>query len=267
MTARIRYLAFLTDHPSDLAAFYARHLSLDELGRSGEGDVSLTDGYYNLTFLKRRAQLNEPRTEIGLHHIGVEVDGADEAAAVKTRYGALSPNLPLIGEPGGVHFGDFRIFDPEGLAVSVSQSGFGVSPVVDRLPRLRHIAYNALWPEGILHFFELVFGFRELPTSFQYRKGGHENRFCGDGWTNLAIHPFYCDAEGHEARYGVNHFGFLVSDVVDKVEGFSRETQVAERPATRPYAEYRLLDPEGNRFDLSQTKGWEVDVHKWARAS
>lgn len=39
---------------------------------------------------------------------------------------------------------------------------------------------------------------------------------------NLAIHPFYNQSEGHEARFG---------------------------------------------FDLSSTKGWEVDVDKWERAA
>lgn len=267
MTARIRHLAFLSDHPEELATFYTRQLGLEALHRSAEGDVSLTDGFYNLSFIKRRPELNETRNELGLHHIGVEVDGADEVAAVRERYRAFCPNLPLVEEKRGPYFGDFRIFDPEGLPVSVSQSAFGMGPILDRLPRVRHIAYNALWPEGILNFFVLVFGFKELPTSMQRRTQGRGNRFCGDGATNLAIHPFYSDTEGHEPHYGVNHFGFLVSDVADRVESLSREIKVAKRPATRPYAEYRLVDPEGNRFDLSQTKGWEVDVKKWARAS
>lgn len=268
MGARIRHLAFLSEKPDELAAFYRSDLGLQELNRSPEGDVSLTDGYYNLTFIKNRPELNETRTQPGLHHIGVEVDGAEEADAVKARYQAMPQRFPIVEERlGGGYLGDFRIFDPEGLPVSVSTTGFGVGPAVDRLPRVRHIAYNALWPEGILNFFLLIFNFRELPTSMQRRKQGRGNRFCGDGWTNLAIHPFYNDIEGHEPHYGVNHFGFLVSDVANTVDRLSKEVAVAKRPATRPYAEYRLVDPQGNKFDLSQTKGWEVDIDKWARAS
>ncbi len=41
----IRYLAFLSDDPSALADFYGRHFALDELGRSNQGDVSLSDGF------------------------------------------------------------------------------------------------------------------------------------------------------------------------------------------------------------------------------
>ena len=263
-SSRIRYLAFLSDEPGDLADFYARHLDLKELGRSNQGDVSTTDGFFNITFLRRRGDLHESRTERGLHHIGIEVDNL---AATLERYRALRPNMPIIDEPGGLHFGDVRIFDPEGSPISLSERPFGVEGEATQLPRLRHIAYNALWPEGILNFYILMFGYRELGASLERRKQGKANRFAGDGWTNLAIHPFYNRSEGHEARYGVNHFGFLVPDVVRKVDEFAQEIPVAKRPPSRPYAEYRLHDREGNMFDLSQTKGWEVDVDKWERAA
>ena len=39
--------------------------------------------------------------------------------------------------------------------------------------------------------------------------------------------------------------------------------KIVPRPSTRPYAEFRFRDIEGNALDLSQTKGWEVDVDKW----
>jgi hypothetical protein len=51
------------------------------------------------------------------------------------------------------------------------------------------------------------------------------------------------------------------------VDDLSKEIPVSKRPDSRPYAEYRLHDPEGNKFDLGQTKGWEVDVNKWAKAA
>jgi hypothetical protein len=254
----------MSDTPAELAEFYERHLALEELGRSNHGDVTTTDGFFNITFMKRRAELHEPHMDTGLHHFGLEVD---DLAAVIERYKALCPNMPVVDEPGGLHFGDCRIYGPEGLPISLAQRPFGIDAAADRLPRLRHIACNALWPEGFLNFFTLIFGFRELEASRERRSQGRLNRFAGDGFTNLAIHPFYSDTEGHEAKYGVNHFGFLVSDVVAKVDEFSREIPVAKRPESRPYAEYRLHDKEGNKFDLSQIKGWEVDVDKWEAAA
>jgi hypothetical protein len=55
--------------------------------------------------------------------------------------------------------------------------------------------------------------------------------------------------------------------MVRKVDEFAREIPVTKRPASRPYAEYRVHDREGNMFDLSQSKGWEVDVDKWENAA
>src|SRR5690348_8138650 len=136
MKARIRYLAYLSDAPDELAGFYARHLGLDELGRSAEGDVSVSDGFYNITFLKRRRQLREPHNELGLHHIGLEVDNLDETL---NRYRAFNPNWPVRDEPGGLHFGAKRVYDPEGNPISLMQGSFGVRERTNRVPRLRHI--------------------------------------------------------------------------------------------------------------------------------
>ncbi|MDX1485214.1 MAG: VOC family protein [Alphaproteobacteria bacterium] len=258
---RMRYLAFLSDDPATLADFYARHFDLDELGRSNSGDVSLTDGFYNLTFLRRREALNEPHTETGLHHVGVQVD--DMARAVAAYRGTTYGDV-LIDEPGGIHFGDKRFYDPELAPVSVSEGGFGAPPARDVRPaHIAHVAFNALVPQRILVFYSNLFGFREVTNSINFRGRGRLNRFAGDGVTNLAIHPFFHDTEGHEGRFGVNHFGFLVDDIERRLEALAKEIHVAARPANRPFAEYRLQDPEGNKFDLSQTKGWEVDVDVW----
>jgi len=263
--SRIRYLAFLSDDPGALADFYGRHFGLDELGRSNEGDVSLTDGFYNMTFLRRRPDLHELHNETGLHHIGLQVADIGE---VTREYLRCMPDGVMVAEPGGLHFGERRFFDPESGPVTVSTTGFGAPAERDlRLPHIAHIALNALIPQRMLEFYTSVFGHREVNTSLTYRQRGRLNRFAGDGVTNLAIHPFYNDTEGHEARYGVNHFGFLVDDIDRKLEALSKEIEVAARPESRPFAEYRLFDPEGNKFDLSQKKGWEVDVDVWDSAA
>ncbi len=258
---QMRYLAFLSDEPQALAEFYQRHFALIELGRSNEGDVSLSDGFYNLTFLRRREALNEPHLENGLHHVGLQVDSMERALAEyrRTTYGEV-----VVDEPSGVHFGDVRFFDPEGMPVSVSEGGFGAPATREVRPaRIQHVAFNSLLPQRILHFYSTVFGFREVTNSVKFRGRGRMNRFAGDGVTNLAIHPYFHDTEGHEARFGVNHFGFLVNDMDRRLDALSKEIQVAKRPANRPFAEYRLFDPEGNKFDLSQAKGWEVDIDVW----
>src|SRR5262245_25261000 len=44
--ATLRYVAFLSQDPATLVDFYHRFLATEELGRSPEGDISITDGYY-----------------------------------------------------------------------------------------------------------------------------------------------------------------------------------------------------------------------------
>jgi hypothetical protein len=119
----------------------------------------------------------------------------------------------------------------------------------------------------MLLFYTQVFGLREIPSSYLRRQQGRGNRFCADGKTNLAIHPFYNRIEGHEARFGINHIGFLTNEMQATMAELSSVLKIAPRPSTRPYAEFRFRDIEGNALDLSQTKGWEVDIDKWETAA
>src|SRR5687768_12522133 len=170
----LRYVAFLADEPEKIADFYHRFLGTEELGRSVDGNVSITDGFYNLTFFKRRAALGEMRMDLGLHHIGLEVDDLE---AVKGKYLALNPRGMILQEPNDIHHGEIRIHDPECLPVSISSKGFGVPKSKEKqFPRIRHIAYNALDPEMMLRFYTQVFGLREVPSSYLRRQQGRGNR-------------------------------------------------------------------------------------------
>ena len=263
--ATLRYIAFISENPETLTEFYRRFLGTDEIGRSPEGDISITDGFYNLTLFKKRPALGEMRMEPGLHYIGLEVDNLEE---VNGRYLAINPRGMILQEPEDIHHGKIRIHDPECHPVSLSTQRFGVPEGKEKsFPRIRHIAYNALDPETMLRFYTQVLGLREVPSSYERRNQGRDNRFCGDGKTNLAIHPFYNRIEGHEARFGINHVGFLVNDMQAVMAELSSVLKIAPRPSTRPYAEFRFRDLEGNALDLSQTKGWEVDIGKWETAT
>jgi len=258
--AVINYLAVISENPEQLAGFYHRFLKTDEIGRSPEGDISITDGFYNITLFKRRPGLHEPRMEVGLNHIGLEVESLEE---MKNRYLRFKPRGTIIPEPGDIHHGQIRIHDPDGNPVTLSEKGFGVR-TSRRMPGIRHVAYNTHDPEGMREFYCGVLGLREVTVSYQYRKDGKLNRFVGDGFTNLAIHPFYnFGSAGHEMKFGINHIGFLVPDLQKAMEEISAGASIQKRPADRPYAEFRFTDPEGNRLDLSQDKGWEVDIDKW----
>ena len=121
--ATLRYVAFLAQDPAKLVEFYHRFLRTEELGRSPEGDISITDGYYNLTFFRQRPALGEMRMDLGLHHIGLEVDNLEET---KGKFLALNPRGMILQEPDDIHHGEIRIHDPECHPVSLSTKGFGV---------------------------------------------------------------------------------------------------------------------------------------------
>ena len=264
--ARIRYLALLCAEPTGLAGFYGRCFGMEEMGRSAEGDITLTDGGFNLTLFRARTQLREPSMEVGLHHLGIAVDNIDETLA---RYRAFNPRGVVMPEKGDLQHGEVRIHDPESHPVSLSQKNFGVRDVLGRVPRVAHLALNALDTELMLAFYREVFGFRELFEAHResMKRPGYRNKHVGDGFSNVAIQAFYNDEVGHEARFGIAHFGILVGDSKAKAEEVGQNgASFKARPAHRTQSEIRMRDPEGNGCDLSQ-RGWEVDTDKWVRAA
>jgi hypothetical protein len=69
-----------------------------------------------------------------------------------------------------------------------------------------------------------------------------------DGYLTLAL----LRNRGEATPSGINHFGFQVDDIKDTEERLKKfEEPLTERPANRPYAEYRAMDPDGNLFDVS----------------
>ena len=255
---RIRYLAMLCADPAGLAGFYRDCFGLEEMGRTDAGDLTLTDGGFNITLFKKRPQLHEPRMERGLHHLGIAVESLEETLA---RYRAFNPRGVIIPESGDLQHGELRIHDPECHPVSLSQRHFGLDGASGAIPRIAHIALNALDTERVRDFYAQVFGFRELFEAHResMKRPGYRNKHVGDGHTNVAIQTFYSDEVGHEARFGIAHFGFLVDSSAAMAEVVTRAgATVKARPAHRTQSEIRMRDPEGNGCDLSQ-RGWEVD--------
>jgi len=255
---RIRYLAMLCADPAGLAGFYRDCFGLEEMGRTDAGDLTLTDGGFNITLFKQRPQLHEPRMERGLHHLGIAVESLEETLA---RYRAFDPRGVIIAESGDLQHGEVRIHDPECHPVSLSQRHFGLDGASGAIPRIAHIALNALDTERVRDFYAQVFGFRELFEAHResMKRPGYRNKHVGDGHTNVAIQTFYSDEVGHEARFGIAHFGFLVDSSQAMAETVTRAgATVKARPAHRTQSEIRMRDPEGNGCDLSQ-RGWEVD--------
>ncbi len=104
------------------------------------------------------------------------------------------------------------------------------------MARLRYLAAVAKDPSSLAQFYMDGLGMAELVRS-------------NDGDVSLSD----------------GYFNFILErDTSQKAAQLAQnQVAVADRPAIRPYAELRMVDPEDNGFDLTQRKDWEVDVDKW----
>ncbi|HEY7061886.1 MAG TPA: VOC family protein [Chloroflexota bacterium] len=256
MQATIRYLAIVSDDPERLARFYATTFGLRELGRSSAGDVSLTDGFYNLSLLAARPELGAT----GPRQIGIAVD---DKAALKDRLQRYAPDVALAPDEGGLHHGEYCVADPNGFAVSVSTRNFGVPDGTSALPAVRHVAMCEPRGDVVADFFANVFGL-EKAFLHQWRPTG---RFMTDGTINLAL---LADAEEMRAagrpvtvdhfKQGLTHYGFETPRVGAFVDQLPTDTRREQRLDRRDAADYyRIWDPDGNHFDLRVAGAWSDD--------
>ncbi|HLG71661.1 MAG TPA: VOC family protein [Chloroflexota bacterium] len=261
MQAHLRYLAIVSEQPAALAAYYKTFYGLRELGQSAAGDVTLTDGFYNLTIFQA-----QPGDKFGLHHVGVAVDDLRE---VEARLEEAMPEAELTPENGDLQHGECRLVDPSGLPVSLSTSGFHTPDDRRGFPAIHHIAIKVADTDAMLDFYKTVFGFREVSSSLMRRQQNWKSRFAGDGSTCFAILPLGENeaAAGNISKPGLNHFGFVVEDMEGMLARLPASGETARRPATRLQAEFRTFDPDHNGIDISQQAGFEVDFEKWARAA
>jgi catechol 2,3-dioxygenase-like lactoylglutathione lyase family enzyme len=122
-------------------------------------------------------------------------------------------------------------------------------------PKIRHLAIMSRNPEKLAQFYADVFDMKIIHTGGDSSKA----RFLSDGYLTLAILPHKLQGS---APVGLNHFGFHVgnrSEIMRRIVAQGLE-EPKERPAERPYAEYRGVDLEGNWFDLSQHGFEEVET-------
>ncbi|MFC8096785.1 VOC family protein [Streptomyces sp. NPDC057301] len=111
-------------------------------------------------------------------------------------------------------------------------------------PALRHLAIVARDPEALARFYS------ELFSMEVFHRDDDGSCFLSDGYLTLALIAHRLDGD---VPVGMNHFGFQVEDVAAtaaQLQAMGADLP-AERHTTRPFAEYRAIDPEGNWFDLS----------------
>ena len=117
-------------------------------------------------------------------------------------------------------------------------------------PTIRHIALFTRDPDKLAEFYKNVFGMDILHRSEATKTEG-KAVYMSDGYLTLALLPHRLNGD---AAIGLNHFGFTVentAEISEKLVAAGVE-EPKMRPSTRPFAEHRGCDPDGNYFDLSQ---------------
>ena len=175
-------------------------------------------------------------------------------------------------------YGEYRIKDPEGIPIILSEKGYGASGQ-RKVPGIRHIATSNKDPERKFQFYSRVLGMRDAgrtddevrkhismslghaPSESQIRPRGNRPPagFAGDGFNKLGPPALARDRTASRLQsFRLSSSKSSRTHVPNRREGFERLDQ---RPANR-FAEYRIWDPEGNAIDLSERKGYKVNVDK-----
>jgi len=113
----IRHIALFTPEPRKMADFYSKVLDMKEVGLTEGASIYVSDGYMNLAVLYRRQE--EP---VGLHHFGFHVQNFDD---VQTRLEKAGVRC-VANRPEGLPFAGYRVHDPEGNGIDISQQGWRV---------------------------------------------------------------------------------------------------------------------------------------------
>ena len=110
------------------------------------------------------------------------------------------------------------------------------------MAKIRHLAFKTKDPARLAKFYEDVFDMKVINTESSGAV------YMSDGYITVAL----LRNRGEAAPSGFNHFGFQVDDVEDLERRLAKYNEpLTVRPSTRPYAEQRAMDPDGNLFDVS----------------
>ena len=138
---KIKHIAMTANDPQKVAAFYMELFGMEEVGRSGDSHVYLSDGEMNLTIRSCKAEGDADVGEggagfEGIHHIGFVVDDIEEYSEKALKIGAkmLSPAKAVsVGAGSGTGAtpgkqspsnADVKISGPNGVVLDMSQTGW-----------------------------------------------------------------------------------------------------------------------------------------------
>jgi len=131
--ARIKHIALTTQNPEKVAAFYKEAFGLQEIRRSSNGAVFLTDGYINLAILNWKTEkdadvgANGPNFS-GIHHFGFQVESLDEACErledAQAQQLTTRDGLDSMMAAGGHRNFEMKWAGPDGVVLDISHTGW-----------------------------------------------------------------------------------------------------------------------------------------------
>jgi catechol 2,3-dioxygenase-like lactoylglutathione lyase family enzyme len=113
----IRHVALYTPDPRRMADFYCKVFDMGEVEKTDRSSIFVSDGYLNLALLYQRKE--EP---IGLNHFGFHVKSTEEMQARAEKAGVHRG----AARPERIPFAEYRVHDPEGNGIDISQKGWRV---------------------------------------------------------------------------------------------------------------------------------------------
>jgi catechol-2,3-dioxygenase len=123
--AKLRHLALLTRQPDKLADFYKRVFDMQEMYRTKNGSVHLSDGEVNLAILNANDP-KEPGHADGLYHFGFHIeDNKEVTKRINEVYPAGAP------KEREATYAEGRASDPDGNLIDISTVGWGVKRRMD----------------------------------------------------------------------------------------------------------------------------------------
>ena len=133
--AKIKHIALTTENPGEVAEFYKNAFDMEEIRRSENGAVFLSDGYINLAILNWKTEKDADvgpngSNYNGIHHIGFQVDNLDQACEKLNDVNGEQLNsrdgLNTTMGTGPANF-EMKWSGPDGVVIDISHTGWATS--------------------------------------------------------------------------------------------------------------------------------------------
>lgn len=124
------------------------------------------------------------------------------------------------------------------------------------MAKIRHIAFIVKDPDRLYDFYHRLFGVEKVrhgPTGAIHVIDGLFNlAFLKQNISDVAVlNTHRADGEEIDQVQGINHYGFLVDNAEQTLSRLDSSLQRGETPQNGRPAEMRIVDPWGNKVDLS----------------